>query len=600
MKKPLLLLLLLVAVLPLKAQFVEPFDAKVLNNTTFLPYDNLKREQSEPVLIVKKGVHVKVLNRSGINSGRYRVRLDDGSVGWVPAEAFCEKATLGAWDVGGGRCRNIHLDKYNNIKGTDLLVSDNMTPQEYAQLNQAVETRLLPLAFMYLPPYYVDQSRVFSQVDGTHMKGYVHKELCEIFGEPEGRVDKGFTNAVKNLGAIDYFKNIVNNERYDTMVHQYELGYKVRYDKKGIARDNGGVKMMTIPYGSCTLRSVTFERKLKTSVEYTYGIYGEGLRNWAVYSNVYTPAGQKYSVPEVTDQILADNEAYYRALADAENAAAREAERAKPDPFNKVAIRFIVFLVVILFLGSYLTKNRRVRYMFPGTRFIILLLAALALCPWPAHLFDGGTVGFWGYAGLAAAAFTAFVQMVNFWYAVGLEHGCRCPNCGKWCYPDISNEIKTDIRVDAKPVYTNSSPRILIGKTSPYRFNHKINNDDSETIIRTSDIYKIQTSVPLKYKRTADKCCDRCHHSWHVDNEKYSEPIKGPIITKAFVLDQHKWYDVTKINNVEKERRENGYTKRYKGAGAFDYDNWEPYLQRYVKGESGALDEYYEKYFKDE
>ena len=369
MKRTVLILLFLSFVVPLKGQFVEPFDTKIVNNAIFLPYDNLKADPGVRILIVKKGTHVKVLNRSDMDSGSYRVKLDDGSIGWVPAEAFCEKSTLqaaGSYEVGGGRCRNIYVDKY--IGETNLLITDHITPKEYAQINQVIEMRLLPAAFKYLKPYSLDKSQVYSRVDGTHIKGYVHKELCGLFGEPEGRIDRGFTKSAEGLGAIDYFRNIVNNERFDTMVHQYELGYCVKYDKKGIARDNGGVLITKIPYdniSSYTFRSVSLERKLKTSVEYTYNILGDGIRNYTVYSNVFTPATQKYSIPEVTDQLRADNAAYYQALAEEEYAAQRAKERAKPDSFKKVAIRFVIFLIVLYLLVPFLSKNNKTKYIHP-------------------------------------------------------------------------------------------------------------------------------------------------------------------------------------------------------------------------------------------
>lgn len=604
MKRAALLFLLITVVIPLKAQFVEPFDTKIINNTDFLPYDNLNKKQSRAVLIVKKGVHVKVLNRSDLNSGRYRVRLDDGSIGWVPAEAFCEKGTVSVnsnlFAVGGGMCRNIYVDSCGE---TDLLLTEWITPNDYAQINQAIEMNLLPEAFRYLPPYTLLYNPVFKRIGFQLLQGYVHSELCTIFGEPEGRIDKGFTTGIDYLSAEDYFRNIINDEHYDSLGHFYKLGCFIMYDGKGIARNISSETMAIIPYDRKVyyyFYDAKLKKKLSGSEYYILIPSDVRVHNHTVYSNKYTPPSQKYSIPVVSDQLRAENASYYQDLADKEKTTQRAIEREKPSSFKSIAIRYLVFFFVLMFLRNYMRDNWRVHHIDPKIRLAILMAMALVLCPWPAHLLDGGRVGFWGYLGLFLAVLTAFVQIYNFWYAVRVAQTCRCPNCEKWCIPKITNEVMSSILVDDMPSYTNRSQRILIGKTASFVRNHKISDKDSETIISSSDIYKIETSVTLKYVRTADKRCDLCGHTWHVENEKVALPVRGPIVTKAFVREDHKWYDVTLVDDVEQSRRENGYTKRYKAAGVFDYDNWEPYLQRYVKGDTGALDEYYEKFFRDE
>lgn len=601
MKKAIVLLVLLSMVFPLRAQFVGPFDTKIVNNALFRPYDSMSMNRDYPMLVVKKGTHVKVVNRSKIGSGWYRVKLDDGSIGWVSAEAFCEKGTVptenGTYEVGGGKSRNIFVGKYD--KEIDLLVTAKMSSQAYAVLCQSIELLMLPESFRYLPPYTFEERGAYYVSDYDHVKGYTHKELQAMFGEPEGRIDKGFTKNHRGLGAIDYYGNVFYAKARDKKDLLYSLGYEVKYDKNGIARENGGTHEAVIPSSKINydIFSTTFERKFQSDIEYTYTIKSGELST--AYADIYTPKGQKYSIPQVTAQLRADNDAYYKSLTAANNKREKAIKDAQPDPFRKVFWHLVLFLIVAYVVWWLLLNYGRIHYTSPYGRFLVLLVVMAVAMPWPTHLLDGGDVGFWGKCGLVIGLASAVIFMINFWYRFKLTGICKCPSCGRWVLPYINGEHRINPRIDNAPVYTQANRRIKVGTASPYSYIHKFNNDkESESRTEFNDLFIVETTVCLKYKRSAEKCCPRCLHNWSVEGENVTEELLGPIAFVTETWTKHDYTEVTKLGDKVIREEDRTYTDlTHKGAN-FDYDNWEPYFRRYEKGDKHALEEYYEKFFK--
>ena len=601
MKKAIVLLVLLSMVFPLRAQFVGPFDTKIVNNALFRPYDQMSTKHEFPLLVVGKGTHVKVVNRSNIGSGWYRVKLDDGSIGWVSAEAFCGKGTVptevGTLEVGGGKSRNIYVGQYD--RKVEQLVAADMTPKNYAILCQTIELLMLPEAFRYLPPYTFEERGAYYLNDYDHVKGYTQKEIQAMFGEPEGRIDKGFTKNHKGLSAIDYFGNVIDYKTQYKKEYIYYLGYYVKYDKSGIVRENGSTRQAAVQSSKMNygVHSVSFENRWKTPLEYTSGIK-DGTLSY-IYTNVYTPKGQRYSIPTVTDQIRNDNEAYYKAISKAQTDREKSIKDAQPDPFRKVFWHLVLFLIVAYVVWWLLLNYGRIHYTSPYGRFLVLLVVMAVAMPWPTHLLDGGDVGFWGKCGLVIGLASAVIFMINFWYRFKLTGICKCPHCGKWVLPYINGEHRINPRIDNAPVYTQANRRIKVGTASPYSYIYKFNNDkESESRTEFNDLFIVETTVCLKYKRSAEKCCPRCLHNWSVEGENVTEELLGPIAFVTETWTKHDYTEVTKLGDKVIREEDRTYTDlTHKGAN-FDYDNWEPYFRRYEKGDKHALEEYYEKFFK--
>ena len=221
-----------------------------------------------------------------------------------------------------------------------------------------------------------------------------------------------------------------------------------------------------------------------------------------------------------------------------------------------------------------------------------MILLTLVLFPWP---FESG---FWGVVGMLIGGFFGILYIKEFIRASKESEVDRCPQCGSWDEPYIDVLRTWNFQVNEKPEENKDDGRIKINTSGPFYGTRSLGGNDSETTIDIYETYMLGTTVTLEYMRKADKTCRNCHHKWCATEQRY-ETIRGPILFRTYNTRTHEWYDVTKVNGVEVERKENGYTgPRESAGGTFDYDRWHPYLNRYIRGESGALDEYYKKYFK--
>lgn len=540
-----LFILFLLGISLLRAQYIGPFDIKTLCETEFRLYDNISPKHKMPVNKVGKGVHVRVLSRSAAGTGLFRVQLDDGSIGWISSDACYAPGAF------------------------------------------------IPEAFVYLPPFPSDHAfdTVF-KVEQLQPIGYTWQELRKVFGDPEGRLDKGFTRGHEKIGIVEVFSAI---RGYTDSSGKTSMGAYFVYNKKGILSEDYDVTLRVMSGYFRNTESFPLPRKDRPFRSL------DAIPHDVTYNNIYTKAGIKYGVPDVPIETIEAAEELRQQKLAAEKAAARKAFT--PDSWKKALFRLLLLLVIINLAQSYfLTRPLNWNHRW---RILSFLAVVFIFYPYPAGMFSlEHDVGFWGKVEIWIGAVMLFIGIYNFFYHTRRRGTEKCPHCGKWMnvylkdlhYSDFENET---------PTSNSASMRLLLSTYGPINYVEKKDEDNSRAVSETQRTYMVQSDMIINCKRSATHCCRYCNYEWFV-KESWSFNVYGPILTQVESEKVYSWDDVTKTIDqnsgtvVKEERSSNGYTDVKIISTDYDYDRYEPYYKRFCAGDDKAIDEYYDTYWPTE
>ena len=609
MKRLCIICLGLILSFPSSAGTIEPFDVKVLRKTEFALCEALNYSPQYgglQVWLLNKGVHVKILEQSSVNSGRLRVRLDDGSIGWIPTEALCERCEI---EVDDRYCYPIvsetvtyqvadecwmYYDNppYNRI--FPLRDSDGdptnwytyqLSSDIYQHICDYILQNLLPEAYRHLPAYPRKYKTIY-QIGGKpekidHLCGYSRDEIESMFGEPEGFAGPGLSMLSGYTIAF-----------YDKVGYNNDMGYVhpgilVVYDNGGLARAVLTTNYLSVDMSGPNkpvLERIDLEPRLNPDsqlVERTIA----SVRTRNVYKDIYTPAHQTYGVPDY----IVEPEAVTTDSAPV---------KPKRHSFREALIRLFILWLVFKIAARILSD--RPQDWSIQKRLMLLLPVGLIAFPYPAGLFSG-SIGFIGWLELLVGGFIIYVIANNFVYYGKRQGKETCPKCKRWCRTTLSDVRLSNI-VGEDVTTPAGSPRKVIGSIAPTSTVRRTGVEDSRLLTKSGIRYMVETEMYVKYDRTAVHHCSHCGHQW-TKTEHWSEKVRGPILFTTRVTESEDWEDVTKVDTGdgmrEVDRTPRSEKRYYDEDSSYDYERYEPYFNAYYKnGDKDALDRYYRDYFE--
>lgn len=199
---------------------------------------------------------------------------------------------------------------------------------------------------------------------------------------------------------------------------------------------------------------------------------------------------------------------------------------------------------------------------------------------------------------LAAVFFGIFVASagISAWfYYVNNIDDIRCRSCHKWIKP---------IQIKAKggkfygDNYQKTNREVLLDRTI---------YGDTET-----RVYKVETVMSVTQDMTYTLKCPECGFIWDKDVRESRPSVRGPILKLIVTTTTYRWKEITERvtetrssvsgelldTHTETDVRHRSSTstdihERY------DIDRYFPYFLRHIRGDSKAIDEYYNTYWDD-
>lgn len=564
--KRLFTLILLAFLLPaaLRAQ-IEPFEYRLVKDTQFTLAEYAASSGSpegpRQVFSVKKGTVVTVLNRSAATPW-LRIRLGDGSIGWVSPEAF------------GGK---------------------------------------LPAAFSALPAYGVDYGSIYRFPSGIGgLMGHDRATVESLIGEPDAVAGNGFTT--KGGLTCSYYARVGCESMDDDHIY---TGIYVFYDKDGVAASEYTYHdfCITGQYSGMKVISVF------PPVGAREGVYQFGEYTDRSYHDRYRRSGT-FAAPEVTP---ADVEAARVApVVHAREGMSYEAPKTSlgerlgdvvdfledyyppwpwidGDTFKSALVRILLFLAVFI-LGGKLVMDKMTSYNF-RTRYILFIILLLAFFPWPQYFFtEMWEWNFWGWTGFVVGAFFLAFGLPNVIGSIKDEGWVKCRKCRRWVMPsEILKTVRRNPSND-KPKPDGSFTRVLVETGEP-KDSVERNGEDTKSVRKVKKTYVQPSRMLIHFDRDTVCRCPRCNGTLHVTGVE-TEEVRGPIIW-TYDTDTVKSYREKEITRTPDGRTVEEHTSEPKEEKSshtdlihIDYDNYGPYYKRYCAGDEDALGEYYVKYWK--
>ena len=260
-----------------------------------------------------------------------------------------------------------------------------------------------------------------------------------------------------------------------------------------------------------------------------------------------------------------------------------EARREKP---VNVAIFAVLFLAAALLVAS---LWRKVPIRSDTLKAILLGVAQVAL----AYLSLAA------YAGLTHSEdmMHPYWVVVLSWCILILVSGRskRCPHCGRASKNAVevscthSNIVGEDVMPLGLGVYCDSGDGLPTMNGVRTRVEH------------FATVRK-KTQMNVEWDCYREMRCPRCGTIYTVKTRELKETVPGPICYETKTVTTEEYIRIKQLlvdGRVEKEleRRHMTETIGKERRRSYDYDRYEPYFKRYEKGDEGALDEYYSKYF---
>ena len=624
MKRFLLILVLAAVSLNLSGS-VRPFNTKIVKDTEFtLAVDaNVEKTGYRPMFVffLKKGVNVTVLGRSAVDPGRFHVKLGDGSKGWVPAEAFCDKTEVTVSTPKGKRTYQLGKDTcQKHFSGTRDSASN-----EYSLLNQAIVNTCLPEAYKYLALHAGHGSTVckikggIQSLYGNYMYpvnevlGFEYEEIESSFGEKEGR-------------HLVYYADILTGKADDDHVY---TGLYVVYDKDyravGVfapgdySRPAKGlvVTEMTPPTPPTTEGILRGVRPEYASMVFTdTEIKGSGWKDGP--PRILTKEDREGYV--VTDDPFGDNLEEGEPMLEKEQRQQLEREqrtkflRENPtffrnkyghDTFKWALLHILIFLLAYVLIDQAL-EHRWFGYNFNVYWWIFLVLM-LVTFPYPQDLFSNFFHwGLWGGCEIAIGLFLAFIFWENF-VSMGKNMGFHgyawCWGCYRWVEPRWGKSRITQYDCD-KPKKDPRDMHVMVKKLPPHCFDKTEVDGQGKSYKETTSIHLVASVMKVHATRLTQCSCPRCGRKW-TDSEIVTEEVRGPIIREQRMERIESFIEKTKkfnpITGEEEEidSRDVTNTENFVEFRHSDFDNYNPYFKRYLAGDEDALGEYYTKYWPE-
>ena len=624
MKRFLLILVLAAVSLNLSGS-VRPFNTKIVKDTEFtLAVDaNVEKTGYKPMFVffLKKGVNVLVLGRSAIDPGRFHVKLGDGSKGWIPAEALCDKTEVTVSTPNGQRTYQLSKDtckKY--FSGTRDGASN-----EYSLLNQAIVNTCLPEAYKYLALHEGHGKNVCKLRDGIEsLYGHYEYPVNEVLGFDFEEIGPSF--AEKEGRHLVYYADVLTGKADNGYVY---TGLYVVYDKEYRAvsvfapedfkRPKKGLEVTEViipaqPNREELVRDVRPQyaslvfTDTKIKVEHWEDgpprtLTDEDRKGYVLTDDAYVSNLEKDEavIKEKEEkaqerrqkaQWLRENPTFFR-------------NKYGHDTFKWALLHILIFLLAYVLIDQAFA-HRWFGYNFNVYWWIFLVLM-LVTFPYPQDLFSNFFHwGIWGGCEVAIGLFLAFIFWENF-VSMGKNMGFHgyawCWGCYRWVEPRWGKSRITQYDCD-KPKKDPRDMQVMVKKLPPNCFDKTEVDGQGKSYKETTSIHLVASVMKVHATRLTQCSCPRCGRTW-TEREIITEEVRGPIIREQRMERIESYVEKTrKVNPITGEEEEIDSrnvtnTENFVEFRHSDFDNYNPYFKRYLAGDEDALGEYYIKYWPE-
>ena len=618
MKRLLLLAALLLATLNLFGS-VRPFNTKIVKDTEFtLCQDaNVAETGFKPayVFYIKKGVTVTVIGRSAVDPGRLHIKLGDGSRGWVPAEAFCDKTEITV-KTGKGT-KTYHLGKDACKKYFSEARKERS--DEYSLLCQTILNEYLPEAYRHLAVHAGHGSSLCELKGGfDSLYGCFESVIEEVLGDGEGVVGPAFKE--KNGRFLFYYADVYTGKAGSSSVY---TGLYVVYDKdyravnviapQDFKRSKKGLKITPM-----------ISPKPHTEEGIQRGIQPEYpsmvFSNLSIKDESWEPGPPKVLTDTDRKEYTVIDDAYGTEETpwDREEQRSKEEEykrthapvtpsfttnRNGHDTFKWALIRILFYFAVLVIVELLFEKGvvRNYNAFWWG-----YLLVSIAAFPFPldffSHFFHWGL---WGGCEIVIGLFLAYCLWDLVSGLANNRNWVRCPGCHKWVVVrDRFNYHLVNYSND-KPKKDPMFQPVLVRTSDPRDYEKKDVSGQGAAYRDTDKLYYYASRMLIHATQVSTCRCPNCSAKWK-DRTLWTGEVRGPIIQEERTERIKSYIEKTLERDprdgkmVEKQRVEKEERDNFMKTAHIDYKNYEPYFKRYAAGDDDAPGEYYIKYWPKE
>lgn len=179
----------------------------------------------------------------------------------------------------------------------------------------------------------------------------------------------------------------------------------------------------------------------------------------------------------------------------------------------------------------------------------------------------------------------------------------RCPRCHRYVHPKVWNREEGKFHGHN---YTKTSRRECMG------YHDEMTGDRQAGTHYHYEEYKYETVMSVYQDVSLSVVCPKCKHMWDQETVESRPSVRGPILVE--IIDTSRTHSTTittttttledEYGNVldrkeEEERDTHTSSETDNSRSRYDVARYRPYYDKYINGDKGALDRYYEECWDD-